>query len=426
LHVCGIARVARAEAGHLLHPLPDLHLVRQRSDVERARLYGPTPIARNAAGGDAATAAAIEDPHPDAKGAPKANVLRSGMRSKPVVTVPNETPFEPWDLPKSGAKASKTGGNRPARVARSRQSAKMAGRILMQAAGRMRPVGFDAAAAAPPLVNSAATSWAGLPFETHRVQSFERKGEAGPVGKDCGLLVILDGQVQITTRGPSGEVRLRAPAGATFLLSGESRPNDTAMTGSAEVVVLPLPVEWFQRLSLEGAPPAFATTQVLPRDEILQSLVRAMRDDVVQGAVSGRLFAESVSIALLSRIIRGVPACRQRLRGRLSDSECQRLRSHVLDRLGEDLSLEELAAQVGCSVRHFSTLFRRAFGTSPHRYVLTQRLAEGARLLARGEGDIAGIAFRLGFSSQSHFAIAFRRAHGVAPRRFAFEKRTPG
>ena len=83
----------------------------------------------------------------------------------------------------------------------------------------------------------------------------------------------------------------------------------------------------------------------------------------------------------------------------------------------------DLASLVGRRPRHFSTLFRQAFGVPPHRYVLRLRLAEGARLLASGDCDVSGIAFAW-FCSQSHFASAFRRAFGVPPSRYGAEKRT--
>jgi AraC family transcriptional regulator len=108
----------------------------------------------------------------------------------------------------------------------------------------------------------------------------------------------------------------------------------------------------------------------------------------------------------------------------LSELSCRRIRNYVLDRLNEDLTLSELSNLVGLHPRHFSTLFRRAFGKTPHRYVIDQRLAEGARLLANGGQDIADIAFRVGFSSQSHFAAAFRQAFGQTPRKYAAERRT--
>ena len=44
-------------------------------------------------------------------------------------------------------------------------------------------------------------------------------------------------------------------------------------------------------------------------------------------------------------------------------------------------------------------------------------------MLASGRFDVAGVAFRMGFCSQSHFTAAFRRAFGVSPARYAGEKR---
>ena len=78
--------------------------------------------------------------------------------------------------------------------------------------------------------------------------------------------------------------------------------------------------------------------------------------------------------------------------GGLSDAQCRLLRSHVRDRLNEDLGLIELASLVGLRPRHFFTLFQRAFGTTPHRYILRQRLDRGARMLAQGERDVESIA----------------------------------
>jgi AraC family transcriptional regulator len=93
----------------------------------------------------------------------------------------------------------------------------------------------------------------------------------------------------------------------------------------------------------------------------------------------------------------------------------------VRERLGEDIRLAELAALIGISPRHFSLLFRRAFGMPPYRYVLSQRLAEGARRLAAGPVDLAQLSADLGFCSQSHFSAAFRSEFHT--RRYALRHR---
>jgi AraC family transcriptional regulator len=172
-------------------------------------------------------------------------------------------------------------------------------------------------------------------------------------------------------------------------------------------------------------PAGFGRSGHVTSDPTVPCLVRVMMDEVARGAPTGRLYAESLSLALLSYVVhQSAPRSVARARGRLSETECHRLRSYVLDRLGEDLSVMDLAAHVGRRPRHFSTLFRQAFGVPPHRYVLRQRLDEGARLLGSRDLDVADVAFRLGFCSQSHFAAAFRRAFGVSPGRYSGQKRS--
>ncbi|HET8939999.1 MAG TPA: helix-turn-helix transcriptional regulator [Polyangiales bacterium] len=146
-----------------------------------------------------------------------------------------------------------------------------------------------------------------------------------------------------------------------------------------------------------------------------------MHREVGAGAPSGRLYAESLSLAILSYLVERVPdPPHERARGKLSEAQCRHLRNYTRDHLASGVRLSDLAALVGMSPRHFSKLFHQAFGVSPHRYLLTQRLQEGARRLATDpRADITRIAIALGFSSQSHFSTSFRQLFGMSPRQYA-------
>ncbi|KAB2351443.1 AraC family transcriptional regulator [Actinomadura rudentiformis] len=50
-------------------------------------------------------------------------------------------------------------------------------------------------------------------------------------------------------------------------------------------------------------------------------------------------------------------------------------------RFFEPLTVEDLARAAGLSRAHFSTEFRRAFGETPHAYLLTRRLERAAAML---------------------------------------------
>jgi len=298
----------------------------------------------------------------------------------------------------------------------------MTERIMVAAPGGRRPLSFGGA---EPLLNSKATPWAGITFEVHRITSFEGSGESGPLDDESGLLVMLDGQVEIVRRDGKREVSEPAAAGRVDFLDGKHRPNLLRMKGNGEAAAFQLSKEWFRRLLLEDVPRGFGTRAPLPHDATVLNLTHAMRDEVARGAVTGKLFAEGLSIALLSYIVERVPMSNLSVRGNLTEEHRRRLRKFIIEHLGEDVALPDLAALVGRGPRHFSTLFRRAFGTTPHRYLVMARVAEGARLLAHGgDIDVAEIALKVGFCSHSHFAEAFRRIYGVTPRCYASGRRT--
>jgi AraC family transcriptional regulator len=273
------------------------------------------------------------------------------------------------------------------------------------------------------LLSSASTSWAGLPFEVHRTGVADRLDWAAPPIGGHGMLVVLDGSIDLILKCGGSEASLTAERGTVFFLAGDDLCVLSSSRGSAEAAAIRLPNEWFERALLAGPPEVFGRTDPLERDDTIESLVRAMYGEVAAGAPTGRLFAESLSLALVTYAVERVPPSKLRVRGGLSDEQCRRIRGYIRDRLQKELSLVELASLVGLRPRQFSTLFRRAFGTTAHRYIIGQRVAEAARMLGSGDDNLAGIALRIGFCSQSHFTAAFRQAYGLTPGRYAAEHR---
>jgi len=65
----------------------------------------------------------------------------------------------------------------------------------------------------------------------------------------------------------------------------------------------------------------------------------------------------------------------------------------------EPLSVADLARAAGSSPAHFSREFRRSFGESPHRYLLTRRLERAAARLRNTDRPVTEICFAVGWSS---------------------------
>jgi AraC-like DNA-binding protein len=81
----------------------------------------------------------------------------------------------------------------------------------------------------------------------------------------------------------------------------------------------------------------------------------------------------------------------------------------------EPLDVDALAAAAGLSRAHFSREFRRAFGDSPHGYLITRRLERAAALLRTTDRSVADICFAVGLQSVGSFTSSFTRTYGMSP-----------
>jgi len=78
-------------------------------------------------------------------------------------------------------------------------------------------------------------------------------------------------------------------------------------------------------------------------------------------------------------------------------------------------SLSELAAHAHISPNHLHRIFSRALGQTPYQYILDRRMAAAKELLLNSDFNLAEIAERCAFSSQTYFSFVFRRETGQTP-----------
>ncbi|HEX8155898.1 MAG TPA: AraC family transcriptional regulator [Solirubrobacteraceae bacterium] len=81
----------------------------------------------------------------------------------------------------------------------------------------------------------------------------------------------------------------------------------------------------------------------------------------------------------------------------------------------EPLCVQDMASAAGLSSAHFSREFRRAFGESPHAYLLTRRLERAAALLRSTDRSVADICVSVGLQSIGSFTTSFTRTFGASP-----------
>ena len=67
---------------------------------------------------------------------------------------------------------------------------------------------------------------------------------------------------------------------------------------------------------------------------------------------------------------------------------------------------------------YFSKLFKMSTGTTPHQYVMRQRVERAQEHLRESRTALAEVATQVGFETQSHFTSVFRRLVGATPKHY--------
>jgi transcriptional regulator GlxA family with amidase domain len=87
----------------------------------------------------------------------------------------------------------------------------------------------------------------------------------------------------------------------------------------------------------------------------------------------------------------------------------------ALAHLGDDLSVEVLAARAHMSPRTFVRRFIASFGTTPHQWLLAQRITHARSLLEKTDLSVEEVALRAGFGTAAALRIQFARRLGTSP-----------
>ncbi|MBR8221823.1 AraC family transcriptional regulator [Burkholderia ambifaria] len=207
------------------------------------------------------------------------------------------------------------------------------------------------------------------------------------------------------------------PGRAILIEPGAMHDGHAPEAGGFTYGMLYLPQAWVERaarrLDLPGlgsVEAAFGHTLVDDR-----GLVDAIRHAflAIHGN-EGRLARDQTLDRLLTRLggeLRGAPLA---LESSVVPPAIARVRDLLHAHMDGNLGLDELAGAAGIDRFRLTRLFQRAYGTSPHAYLVRLRLRAARRLLAAGRTP-AEAAADVGFADQSHLGRWFRRAYRITP-----------
>jgi AraC family transcriptional regulator len=153
-------------------------------------------------------------------------------------------------------------------------------------------------------------------------------------------------------------------------------------------------------------------------DSRVGALVAAVNAERIAGFPNGQLFLDSVEQALAVALVNGYAVRRpspQIYRGGLTPVRLRKVMELVHAKIEDDLSLEDMAESVQLSPAHFSQMFHKSMGQTPHQFVLRQRVEHAKDMLREAEARVLDVAVACGFKTQQHFARVFRQMCGASP-----------
>lgn len=183
----------------------------------------------------------------------------------------------------------------------------------------------------------------------------------------------------------------------------------------AELMLNPAAADYLRPARGESSPSAVVVGQA--SDQLLDAVIRMLR--LLDRPRDIPVLAPLIEREILWLIMSGEQGATVRQLG-LADSSLSRVR-HVVrwmrDHFAETQRVEELAQLARMSPSAFHRAFHAVTAMSPIQYQKSVRLQEARlRLLAR-TGDVATVAYSVGYESPSQFSREYRRAFGAPPSR---------
>ena len=243
------------------------------------------------------------------------------------------------------------------------------------------------------------------------LESFE--GEFA-VASSLALSLCLEGSGRFLRAADSGRVEgMFMPGSYGIALPGAKA---SGFTPRADMLGLRVGMPEMATLGLELVEDDFAAAAgMLRNDPLVAAVMRAIWLDADSHGASSLFFQHGVSV-ILKRLAELQAAGPQHRRVKpLAGPRLAQIVELIDSRLGEDLSISELAIEAQQDVRTFTRAFRAATGLAPYAY-LTMRRMERAKQLLESDQSITEIAMSMGYANPSKFAAAFRRLHDCSPR----------
>lgn len=85
-------------------------------------------------------------------------------------------------------------------------------------------------------------------------------------------------------------------------------------------------------------------------------------------------------------------------------------------------SLQELADEVGITLKRLKTGFKQIYGDSVYNFLFDYKMEQAKKYLESGQYNINELSLKFGYSTPSHFISAFKKKFGTTPKKYISDK----
>lgn len=106
----------------------------------------------------------------------------------------------------------------------------------------------------------------------------------------------------------------------------------------------------------------------------------------------------------------------------LKSSLADAIDSYIEQNIDHRITIEEIAAGVGCSPSALYNNIRKFYGKTAGEYITGKQLEHAAHLLAQTDKSIEQISLETGFSSAQYFSKMFKKKYEISPLKYRKSK----
>jgi AraC-like DNA-binding protein len=90
----------------------------------------------------------------------------------------------------------------------------------------------------------------------------------------------------------------------------------------------------------------------------------------------------------------------------------------IISRMAEPPGLQELATEIGLSLKKLKEGFKQIYGDTVYSFLFDYKMEQARKLLESNQYNVNEVGLQVGYSTASHFIAAFRKRFGTTPKKY--------